>query len=90
MESAIERQAIKRLKALGFLCPKQHGIKGIPDRLCIAPDGRMFFVEFKDGRNVLSYHQEIIKADLESRGIRVLVSYTVKDVIDFLNAFNPT
>lgn len=48
-ESSIERYLVSRVKKKGGVCLKIQAnfFNGIPDRLCLMPKGRMFFVELK-------------------------------------------
>ena len=57
LEKVIEQRTCHVLKAKGFISIKLVGLKGIPDRLFIAPNGFMFFVEFKSETGKLSPHQ---------------------------------
>lgn len=48
-ENVIEANLVKEIKKRGGQCFKfiSPGINGVPDRLCILPGGRIFFVECK-------------------------------------------
>ncbi len=48
-ESVIEKRLGSRLKALGCLWLKfvSPGNRGVPDRICILPGGKIYFVELK-------------------------------------------
>lgn len=48
---------------------------GVPDRLCILPGGRIFFVEMKDNKGVLSERQKYVINLLQSLGCEVYVVY---------------
>lgn len=84
-EAKIETAACKLLRKLGYITPKLTGETGIPDRMCIGPNGKIFFVEFKYGRNVPSKPQEKYHAKLRNLGFAVIVAYSVNDVIAYLD-----
>ncbi len=74
LEDAIEKYLISTIVKLGGLCLKfgVPGVRGYPDRLCILPGGRMFFVELKrpkGGR--LAKLQATRRAELEAQGCTV-------------------
>lgn len=88
MEKHIEAATVRALEKMGYICPKMYGTKGIPDRLCIGPGGRVFFVEFKDGYNVASPIQLAYHKKLRDRGIVVLVAYTKNEVLEYARSLN--
>ena len=49
LESHVEAHLRKRMKALGGECYKwsSTNVRGVPDRICIFPGGRIWFVELK-------------------------------------------
>ncbi len=49
LEREVEQVLIRKIRSLGGLCLKfvSPGWQGVPDRLCLLPGGRMFFVETK-------------------------------------------
>ena len=55
LEREIERKAGERVKAAGGLWLKwvSPGMAGVPDRILIAPGGRVVFVELKQERGRL-------------------------------------
>lgn len=85
-ESTVESYLRKRVRAAGgkcykFICP---GHIGAPDRLCIFPGGRIFFVETKapGGRprpTQLMFHRE-----LAALGVTVRVIDTREKVRAFI------
>ena len=48
-ESEIEKKLVSHIKKLGGIAYKfaSPNRKGVPDRLCVMPNGRVFFVELK-------------------------------------------
>lgn len=53
-EAVIEAYLRQRIKALSGECYKwsSPNVRGVPDRICVFPDGRVYFVEVKapDGK----------------------------------------
>lgn len=49
LEKELERKLVKAIKAKGGLCLKltSSSLSGLPDRLCLLPDGKVGFVELK-------------------------------------------
>ncbi len=74
-EATIENRFRLAVKSRGGLSLKltTPGFTGIPDRLNLLPDGRLFFAEFKYGANKLSPRQEAVKSVLERLGFEVWV-----------------
>ena len=65
LESAVERELLKRVKAIGGVCEKVTvlGSRGFFDRLVVLPGGRVIFCEVKrPSGGILSQHQ-ILRAD---------------------------
>ena len=48
-EKEIEQKLVKAVKAKGGICPKftSPGFDGMPDRICLLPNGKFGFVEVK-------------------------------------------
>ena len=74
-ESAVEKYAVEKIRGVGGRAFKwvSPGIAGVPDRICVFPEGRIIFVEFKrpglsDGR---SPRQKKITLVLEKLGCTV-------------------
>lgn len=69
-ESTIERAFARRVKKAGGLCWKftSPGTQGVPDRVVILPQGRVFFVELKSENGRLSAIQETRLKELSERG----------------------
>ena len=49
LEKEIEKYLVKRMKEIGGECYKwsSPGNRGVPDRICIFPSGKVVFVELK-------------------------------------------
>ena len=60
MEKEVEKYLVKKVKedlggiAYKFVCP---GRVGVPDRLCVLPEGFIIFVELKTPKGALSVRQ---------------------------------
>jgi hypothetical protein len=65
-ERIIEQHLRRRIEAMGGQCYKLHAIhqQGLPDRLVLLPDGRVFFVELKSPGKKPTRIQEIVHARL--------------------------
>lgn len=90
-ERDIEKHLVKRVKALGGMCPKMvsPGMRGFPDRMVILPDSLVkvmaivFLVEVKSSEGRLSKLQERVREKLTSYGMFVRVVRS-KDEVDAL------
>lgn len=85
-ENTIERYLRKRVRAAGgkcykFICP---GHIGAPDRLCIFPGGRIFFVETKAPGGEPRPSQLAFHRELAAIGVTVRVIDTRDKVNDFI------
>lgn len=74
-EKLIELKLREAVEAVGGICLKLPAIyyTGIPDRLCLLPGGRVFFVETKTTKAKLRPRQGYVKRKLEALGFRVYV-----------------
>jgi hypothetical protein len=89
-ETLIEHHLVEVVKfRLGGLCIKltSPGRRGVPDRLCLLPNGLYFFVEVKreDGR--LSKLQEITFKKFLSLGHPVYVVRSIEEVEKLCSRF---
>jgi hypothetical protein len=69
LESAVERELLARVRAIGGVCEKVTvlGSRGFFDRLIVLPGGRVVFCEVKrPSGGILSQHQ-ILRADRYTR-----------------------
>ena len=69
-EKVLERKLCKRVKELGghaykFVSPNQ---RGVPDRLCILPNGNTIFVELKTTGKKPTKLQELCMSELRELG----------------------
>ena len=82
IEAYLKSRIEKNLKGLCLKLVPLH-FTGLPDRLCLIPKGRIFFVETKSPGKDLRPRQAYVKKQLESLGFTV---YKIdgKDQIDNL------
>ena len=74
-ESVVENYLVKRMKAIGGKALKVNSLSmnGLPDRLCIFPDGQAIWIELKaPGKKPTKLQQKAIKW-LRSMGQRAYV-----------------
>lgn len=85
-EKSVERRLVEGVKRAGGLCLKfiSPGKAGVPDRVIIAPDGRVVFAEVKTEAGKLSKIQEHMIDELRKCNANVRVLYGLKDVMKFL------
>lgn len=86
LEKDLEKKLVLGIKKLGgkafkFVSP---GNVGVPDRLIVMPEGRMFFVELKTDTGKLSKLQGRQIEFLIKMGCEVVVSYGLQGVTDIL------
>ena len=74
-ESSVEKKLSGMLRKRGALCLKftSPGHPGVPDRIVVLPDGRIFFVELKASGGVLSPLQRWQIEQLRSMGADVRI-----------------
>lgn len=74
-EKQLEKRFRLAVKSRGGLALKltTPGFTGIPDRLNLLPQGRLFFAEFKFGKGKLSMRQEAVIRVLRGLGFEVWV-----------------
>jgi hypothetical protein len=74
-ERDIERALVASVEAAGGLALKlvSPGRRGVPDRLCLFPRGRVLFVETKAPGKTLSVAQQRMAEQLRALGFRVEV-----------------
>lgn len=74
-EKQIEQRLVKEIKKLGGVCWKftSPGTVGVPDRIALLHNGKVFFVEVKAPGKELRPTQVKRKKELESLGFKVYV-----------------
>lgn len=85
LEREIERRLGARLRKAGcmFLKFVSPGATGVPDRIVIAPDGRLYFIELKTDDGKLSKMQEVMISQLRAHGQAVKVLHGMRECMEF-------
>jgi hypothetical protein len=88
-ESVIEKKARAQAKLYGMLYIKliPFGRIGIPDRLVLAPGGRVLFLEIKTEKGIQSKRQEMWQRRLRTLGFLAVCSYGLENTMSVLDAF---
>jgi hypothetical protein len=86
LEKRIEKKLGDKLKAAGFLYYKfvAPGNDGVPDRIAIAPDGRLYFLELKTMGGTLSQVQGMQIGRLKAHRQDVRVIRGMQGAEDFI------
>lgn len=89
-EKAVEKYLCECIKDKGGFCIKQYGVNGIPDRLCILPEGKFAFCELKAPGGRLSAIQEVRHRQLKKLGFPVFVLWNFEHVDNFIKYLEAT
>ena len=91
LEKDIERYLTQEVKKRGGMCFKftSPGFPGVPDRIVLAPGGRVVFVELKTETGRLTKLQKWTHGEMRKRGVEVRVLYGLKGVKTFLRVVMP-
>lgn len=75
LEKVIEKNVVNYAKSKGWLAYKftSTSCRGVPDRLCIGPEGQFFFIEFKRKGHLPTALQEVNIKDIRSHHIKVFI-----------------
>jgi hypothetical protein len=65
-------------------------IKGMPDRLCLMPEGRIFFAEIKTTKKKPTKMQLLIHRRIRKLGFKVYVIDTTQQITDILKTYDTT
>lgn len=94
LEKDVERRLVAQLKKLGIKHIKLSAIgrRGLPDRMIMLPGAKALFIELKaPGREGnLSANQEAECSALRALGFHVLVSSSVEECLEWINAIRTT
>jgi len=92
-ENAVEARLRDRMKAVGGKAYKftSPGADGVPDRICVFPNGRIVFVETKapSVKDGLSERQKKEHRRLREMGCMVLVLRTYEEIEDMMMWYGP-
>ncbi len=86
-EKLIERKLVDAVKAKGGICVKFYSAyqRGVPDRIVLMPQGRVYFVELKSTGKKPTKLQELFIGKLRSLGFIVEVIDTIEKLNEFVN-----
>lgn len=81
-EKLLERKLSKKIESLGGWSIKLLStyVTGLPDRLCLLPGGKAFFVEVKTTKQKPRKIQLIIHNKLRNLGFKVLIIDTSEQI----------
>lgn len=85
-ESKIEEYLKNEVGKYNGLCLKfTSSVSGVPDRIVILPENRIYFVELKQEKGRLSKIQKYMHRQFKKRGVHVYVPYSKSDVDKFID-----
>jgi hypothetical protein len=86
-EKYIERRLVDQINSLGGMCIKllSDYMVGLPDRMCLLPGGRIYFVELKSTGKKPRRIQSYIHAVIRGLGFPVLVIDSEEGVEDLIS-----
>lgn len=87
-EKAIERKLVELVKSNGGICIKllTNQFIGLPDRMCLFPNGQVVFIELKSTGQKPRKIQVSVHNRLRALGFRVEVIDTLDGVDNFINS----
>ena len=90
-ESQIENRLVQGVKKRGGMCLKftSPGMPGVPDRIVLTPDGRIYFVELKTEIGRLANIQRWVIGEMQKREVDVRVLKGAEAVKNFLEEVMP-
>jgi len=90
LEKHVEKRLVHLMKKLGGECYKwsSQNVRGVPDRICVFPDGTVYFVELKRDRSgrLSKLQQRFIDRMRQLKMDRVVVLYGMDQVEDWVQA----
>lgn len=91
-ESAIERYFVSRVQLSGGRVIKLNSasMKGLPDRMVLMPEGKIYFAELKAPGKKPRPLQKAVHSMLMNMGFNVFVIDTKEKVGEFINAIQTT
>ena len=88
LEKTIERYFKKKIEENGGECIKLTGLVGIPDRMVLLPEGKMFFVELKQKGKKPRAIQTFIHNKLRKLGFNVYVIDDKYKIVEVFKEWN--
>lgn len=87
LESKLERNFYERIRYANGQCIKLYAatVTGIPDRLILMPEGRLWFVELKKEDGRVKPRQKVMHRMLKSMGFKVRILWSKEDIDNFIN-----
>lgn len=81
-ETQIEKKLKNKIEAVGGKCLKfvSPGMSGVPDRICLFPGGKVFFVETKAPGKAPKPLQKKRHRELQQLGFTVLIIDSEEDI----------
>ena len=85
-ESQLERKLFERVKKMGGMCLKfvSPGRAGVPDRIILMPEGKIYFVEMKSPRGEINPIQEYVFEKFSRLGFKVHIINSDEAIKNFL------
>lgn len=89
-EKIIERKLVEKCKSCGAMCIKllTYQFIGLPDRMCLFPNGVVVFVELKSTGEKPRKIQLNVHKKLKNLGFRVEVIDSIDQIDSLINDFN--
>lgn len=89
-ESKIENKLKDEVKKIGGIFVKMTlpNYSGFPDRLCLLPEGRLFFIELKATGKKPRKLQLVVHKKLSRLGFNVLVINSYEQIQNFIDEHN--
>lgn len=86
-EKVIERRLVECVKEQGGMCVKLlcDQMSGLPDRLCLMPNGKVAFAELKTTGKKPRKIQVVLHEELRRLGFKVAVIDTKQGVEEFID-----
>ena len=89
-EKIIERKLVEKCKSCGAMCIKllTYQFIGLPDRMCLFPNGVVVFVELKSTGEKPRKIQLNVHNKIRNLGFRVEVIDSIDQIDSLINDFN--
>lgn len=86
-ESQLEKKFCEKIKKLGGMPLKftSPGRAGVPDRIVLMPEGKIYFVEMKSSAGNISILQDYVFKKFSELGFKVHIINSVESLENFLS-----